>query len=245
MFCSGAKFTQTERAECGDLAAVSGLSATYPGQGLGDEDSALPPLLEPVLSYRILLPGDCDARTFLPKLKRLEDEDPTLKLDKTDNVHELQARLMGEMQIEILKNLFRSGSALKFRLMTGEFYTAKRFLPLLKVSGILNRCGITRRFICCWSRCPRGAGLFSPPHVRLIHSIRIFKGLCWRISAKNSSRCADGFTDNGYEADPRCGAGEPSPYRGRRFPTGNLSRRTAGIDVRAKHPVGALLLVPT
>lgn len=105
MFCSGAKFTQTERAECGDLAAVSGLSATYPGQGLGDEDSALPPLLEPVLSYRILLPGDCDARTFLPKLKRLEDEDPMLKLDKTDNVHELQARLMGEMQIEILKKL--------------------------------------------------------------------------------------------------------------------------------------------
>ena len=105
VFCSGAKFTQTERAECGDLAAVSGLSATYPGQGLGDEDSALPPLLEPVLSYRILLPSDCDARTFLPKLKRLEDEDPTLKLDKTDNVHELQARLMGEMQIEILKKL--------------------------------------------------------------------------------------------------------------------------------------------
>ena len=105
VFCSGAKFTQTERAECGDFAAVSGLSATYPGQGLGDEDSALPPLLEPVLIYRILLPGDCDARTFLPKLKRLEDEDPTLKLDKTDNVHELQARLMGEMQIEILKKL--------------------------------------------------------------------------------------------------------------------------------------------
>lgn len=105
VFCSGAKFTQTERAEYGDLAAVSGLSATYPGQGLGDEDSALPPLLEPVLSYRILLPSDCDARTFLPKLKRLEDEDPTLKLDKTDNVHELQARLMGEMQIEILKKL--------------------------------------------------------------------------------------------------------------------------------------------
>lgn len=73
---------------------------------------------------------------------------------------------------------------MKFRLMTGEFYTVKRFLPLLKVSGILNRCGITRKFICCWSRCPRGAGLFSPPHVRLIHSIRIFKGLCWRISAK-------------------------------------------------------------
>lgn len=48
----------------------------------------------------------------------------------------------------------------------------------------MNRCGITRKFICCWSRCPRGAGLFSPPHVRRIHSIRIFKGLCWRISAK-------------------------------------------------------------
>lgn len=105
VFCSGAKFTQTERAECGDLAAVSGLSATYPGQGLGGEDSALPPVLEPVLSYRILLPADCDARTVLPKLKRLEDEDPMLKLDKTDSIHELQARLMGEMQIEILKKL--------------------------------------------------------------------------------------------------------------------------------------------
>lgn len=151
---------------------------------MGDEDSALPPLLEPVLSYRILLPSDCDARTFLPKLKRLEDEDPTLKLDKTDNVHELQARLMGEMQIEILKKLISERFGVEISVDDGRILYRETILAPVEGVGHLNRCGITRKFICCWSRCPRGAGSFSPPHVRLIHSIRIFKGLCWRISAK-------------------------------------------------------------
>ena len=104
---SGAKFETTEEVSAGTVCAVQGLTETYPGQGIGTEESAGQPVLEPVLNYRILLPKGCDARTMLPKLRLLEEEDPQLHISWNEILQEIHVQLMGTVQIEILKNMVK------------------------------------------------------------------------------------------------------------------------------------------
>ncbi len=104
----GAKQEAVTSVDAGALCAVSGLSATYPGQGLGTESEASAPTLEPVLEYRILLPDGCDVREYYPKLKALEEEDPQLHLSYNERLGEIYVRLMGEVQTEILKRVIAS-----------------------------------------------------------------------------------------------------------------------------------------
>ena len=105
---SGPKFETAETVEAGQVCAALGLSATYPGQGLGTESPAAPPLLEPVLTYRIVLPPDCDPQVMLPKMRLLEEEDPQLHIVWDERLKEIHARLMGPIQIEVLKSLCAS-----------------------------------------------------------------------------------------------------------------------------------------
>ena len=102
---SGSKFELAKEAPAGTVCAVTGLSQTYPGQGLGIEQESEMPVLEPVLNYRILLPEDCDVHQMLKKLKELEEEEPELHIVWNEQLGEIHAMLMGEVQIEILKHL--------------------------------------------------------------------------------------------------------------------------------------------
>ena len=102
---SGEKFTQVEALEAGSICAVVGLTATWPGQGLGVAPEAKKPLLEPVLSYRIVLPLGVDPRTMLPKLRLLAEEDPQLHIVWNEPLQEIHVQLMGDVQIEILCKL--------------------------------------------------------------------------------------------------------------------------------------------
>lgn len=102
---SGLKFEAVDTAEAGTVCAVVGLSATYAGQGLGAESAAESPVLEPVLSYRLRLPKGCEPREIMPKLMQLEEEDPELHLVWNENLREIHAQLMGEIQLEVLKSI--------------------------------------------------------------------------------------------------------------------------------------------
>lgn len=102
---SGDKFEQTDTVSAGEICAVIGLSSTYVGQGLGLEQDTGKPLLEPVLSYAVHLPMECDARVFFPKLKELEEEEPSLHLLWNDELSQIEVRLMGEVQTELIKRL--------------------------------------------------------------------------------------------------------------------------------------------
>lgn len=102
---SGDKFEQVDCAAAGEICAVSGLSATYVGQGLGMESDGQKPILEPVLSYRIGLPPECDPILYFPKLKELEEEEPSLHLCWNDELSQIEARLMGDIQIDLLKRM--------------------------------------------------------------------------------------------------------------------------------------------
>ncbi len=113
---SGEKFTPAEQLCAGMAAAVTGLTHTRPGQALGAAAETEQPLLEPVLTYRLILPDGVDAHAALPKLRELEDENPMLRLVWDERLRELHVRLMGPIQLEILQRLIadRFGWAVSF-----------------------------------------------------------------------------------------------------------------------------------
>lgn len=102
---SGAKFETVNQAERGIICAVTGLSQTYPGEGLGIERDSDIPILEPVLTYQIQLPEDCEVHSMLEKLRQLEEEEPLLHIIWNEKLGEIYAQIMGEVQIEVLKSL--------------------------------------------------------------------------------------------------------------------------------------------
>ncbi len=102
---SGVKYTTVDQVEAGTVCAVTGLSHTRPGQGLGEEGESGPPELEPVLHYQVIPPEGCDAHTLLRDLRQLEEEDPQLKVLWNETLGELHVRLMGEIQRSVLTRL--------------------------------------------------------------------------------------------------------------------------------------------
>jgi len=105
---SGQKFQTVNEIEAGSVFAVTGLSQTRPGEGLGIEEDSDTPVLEPVLSYQIILPEGCDPRAMLPKLRQIEEEEPELHIVWDEQLQEIQVQIMGEVQIEILQSLIKS-----------------------------------------------------------------------------------------------------------------------------------------
>lgn len=104
---SGAKFETVSEAPAGTVCAVLGLSKSRPGEGFGLEPDSMLPLLAPVLTYQVILPKGCDAAAMLPKLRQLEEEEPELHIVWNEALQEIQAQLMGEVQLEILTNMIR------------------------------------------------------------------------------------------------------------------------------------------
>ncbi len=102
---SGAKYTLTEAIGPGQVCAVTGLTKARPGEGLGAERDSDLPVLEPVLSYQVLLPEGTDVHGALGKLHRLEEEEPQLHVVWNETLGEIHVQLMGEIQLEVLRSL--------------------------------------------------------------------------------------------------------------------------------------------
>lgn len=102
---SGAKYITVNEAPAGTVCTVTGLSQTCSGLGLGFESKSTDAILEPVMSYKIVLPEDCDPHVMLPKFKSLEEEDPKLNITYNERLGEFHCCLMGKIQAEILKSI--------------------------------------------------------------------------------------------------------------------------------------------
>ena len=113
---SGAGFEAVKEVPAGAVCAVTGLTRTHAGQGLGIEQTSGEPLLIPVLNYEIQLPEECDVHQMFLKLRQLEEEEPELHIVWNPQLNEIHAQVMGEVQIEILKNMIqeRFGISVEF-----------------------------------------------------------------------------------------------------------------------------------
>lgn len=137
---SGAQFRPVSEAWSGMICAVTGLTQTGAGQGLGIETMADQPILSPVLNYALILPDGCNVHELFLRLKQLEEEDPQLHIVWNDRTGEIHAQVMGEVQIEILKSLiaqrfgvdvdFGSGSIVYKETITEPVEGVGHFEPL-------------------------------------------------------------------------------------------------------------------
>lgn len=117
---SGEKYTTVNEALAGSICAVTGLAKSYAGEGFGIEQESSKTILEPVLTYQIKLEQTSDAATILPKLRQLEEEDPKLHIIWNEQLQEIQAQVMGEVQIEILKRVIEERYGEKVEFGTGN-----------------------------------------------------------------------------------------------------------------------------
>ena len=119
---SGEKFTAVEEVSSGSLCAVTGLTQTRIGQGLGAETAAGAPVLEPVMTYRVNLPKGADPAVVLPKLRQLEEEDPQLHILWDDRLKQIHVQIMGKVQLEIIRSLIEGRFNLDVTLDSGRIY---------------------------------------------------------------------------------------------------------------------------
>ena len=117
---SGEKFTAVEEAGPGTLCAVTGLSQTWTGQGLGSAPSAPKPTLQPVMTYRI--EGGGDPVILLQKLRLLEEEDPQLKLLWDSQLKQIHIQIMGKVQLEVFQRLVQQRFSTEIRLADPKIY---------------------------------------------------------------------------------------------------------------------------
>ncbi|MBQ8846051.1 MAG: GTP-binding protein, partial [Lachnospiraceae bacterium] len=118
-FYSGVQFRTENEAFAGEVCAITGLESTYAGQGLGIEESLEQPVLAPVLTYQLILPAGAEPHVVYRKLMQLEEEEPLLHLVWEEQTKEIRAQVMGEVQIEVLKNMIKESLGLEVTFGTG------------------------------------------------------------------------------------------------------------------------------
>lgn len=147
---NGAKFAVVPEIKAGQLATVTGPVKTYPGQGLGINDSPHASL-RPVLTYQVQ-PKQGDLYAVLDALKLLEDENPQLHVQWNEELQEIHVQIMGAIQLEVLQQILLKRFNLQVSFNQGSILYQETILNLLKQLGILNHCAIMPKCICYWSQ---------------------------------------------------------------------------------------------
>ncbi len=117
---SGDRYESVDEISAGAVCAVTGLNKAKPGEGLGIEGNLKGSVIEPVLVYRIILPEDCSPIEIIPKLRLLEEEEPELKILWDEQLEEIQAQIMGQIQIEILESRIKDNFGIRVQFDTGK-----------------------------------------------------------------------------------------------------------------------------
>ena len=152
---SGAKFEQTDCVSAGGIAAVQGLTRTFPGQSIGSAAETMQPVLEPVMAYRIVPPADMDAQKLFRRLRELEEEDPLLHLVWDEDAREIRVQLMGAVQIEVLQRRILDRYDADVRIDSGRILYQETIAAPWRAWGISSRCATMPR--CIWRSSPRSA----------------------------------------------------------------------------------------
>ena len=154
---SGDKFTAAEEVFPGQTVAVTGLTATYPGLGLGCESTGPAPTVEPVMTYRVQLPAGKDPAAVIPRLRQLEEEDPQLHLvSDGDKIH---IQIMGQVQLEVFQSLVKERFDLDVTLCDPRIYYKETIQNTVEGVGHFEPLRHYAEVHLLLEPLPRGAGL--------------------------------------------------------------------------------------
>ena len=156
---SGAQFQAVDRAAAGTVCAVTGLSLTFPGQGLGFEGASPLPVLEPVLTYQVGLPEGANVHTALKQLSQLEEEDPQLHVAWDEHSREIHLQLMGQVQLEVLKQLIADRFGLEVSFGQGSIIYKETILEPVEGVGHFEPLRHYAEVHLLLEPAPRGSGL--------------------------------------------------------------------------------------
>ena len=156
---SGEKFTAVEEVYPGQICAVTGLSSTFAGQGLGCQTGAEAPVLEPVMTYRINLPSGSDPASVLPKLRQLEEEDPQLHILWDERLKQIHIQVMGKVQLEVLRSLIAQRFQLDVTLDDRRIYYKETILAPVEGVGHFEPLRHYAEVHLLLEPLPRGSGL--------------------------------------------------------------------------------------
>lgn len=243
---SGEKFETAEAVEAGEVCAVTGLTTTIPGQGLGAQQESSVPVLEPVLNYRIYLPNEVNAVEMMEKLKQLEEEDPQLHILWNEQLQEIHVQMMGQVQIEVLTQLikerfgvvvvFGQGNIVYKETIAKPVEGVGHFEPLRHYAEVhlLLEPGGTGKRNRGGKRVQRGCA--RPQLAAADRNTYYGAGTSGRTDRISTHRCKN------HDFKRTC---PYQTYRGRRFPAGNLPCDPAGVKEHGKRAVRTSVCVYT
>lgn len=102
---SGEKYVNVNEVYPGQVCSVTGLKNTTAGQGLGFEENSEGLLSEHIFTYKVNPINSTDMKYVLDKFKILESEETKLNVNWNSNLKEIQVSLMGDIQLEVLKQM--------------------------------------------------------------------------------------------------------------------------------------------
>lgn len=117
---SGEKYTTVNELQAGGICAVTGFDSSFAGQSIGSDTKSSVPMLEPVMTYQLILPDNIDALQVLPKLRMLEEEEPQLHIVWNELLGQINIQVMGAVQIEILQSIIQERFNIKTSFSSGS-----------------------------------------------------------------------------------------------------------------------------
>jgi small GTP-binding protein len=227
---SGAKFELSDTAQAGSICAVTGLTQTFPGEGLGCEPDAEAPVLEPVLTYTVI-PGETDTHKALVALRTLEDEDPMLHVRWQERLQEIQLQLMGAVQLEVVQQLMHDRFGLDVSFGPGGILYRENH----HAAGGRRRAFRAATPLCRSSSAARTRAARQRAAIRLLMQRRCARSQLAAADHDPSARTrasgsVDRLADCRYAHYAPDRARPSQAHRGRRFPPGHLPRRAPGPD---------------
>ena len=132
---SGAKFTAADTVYAGQLCAVTGLTQTFAGECFGEQKRSVKPIIEPALSYKVILPEGADVVKTLALLKKIEEEDPQIRFSWSERLREIHVGIMGEIQLEVLKNVIAQRFSLNVEFGEGQISYRETILEPVEGAG--------------------------------------------------------------------------------------------------------------
>ncbi len=131
---SGERYKSVREAPAGSVCAVLGLSGTGAGMGLGIEKND-ETTLSPVLDYTVLLPSGISEYEAYLKFLTLTEEDPSLALSYDAKTKEIRVRLMGEIQLEVLKRMISERFGIDVSFGEGKILYKETVLSPVRGAG--------------------------------------------------------------------------------------------------------------